>query len=781
MLSKGLETVLTTAFSEVKRRRHEYLTLEHLLFAMTGEPASSDILDACGADVDKLRVQLEGFFKEHMEPLPGDLDPEVVQTLSVRRVLQRAVWQKQASGKEIVEVGDVLAAMFEEEDSFAVYFLTSHGMSRLDVLEYISHGIPGDVPEERDERPDVGQRPAPKQDTQRKNPLEEFTNNLTAQARNGKIDPLIGRAAELERTIQVLARRRKNNPIFVGDPGVGKTAMAEGLALCIAEGRVPQQFLSAEVFALDMGALVAGTKYRGDFEARLKGVLVELKRVEGAILFVDEIHTIVGAGAVSGGSLDASNILKPFLASGEVRCIGSTTFEEYRNHFEKDRALSRRFQKIDINEPTVDQTIEILKGLKPRYEEYHGVTYTPAAIKSAADLSSRYINDRFLPDKAIDVIDEVGALFKLSASGNRPRKDNRITAADVERVIARMARIPGKRLSVSDKDRLSTLEDDIKKAVYGQDDAVGVLVKAIRRSRAGMKQAGRPLGSFLLTGPTGVGKTELARQLAAVLGIQFLRYDMSEYMEKHAVSRLIGAPPGYVGFDQGGLLTEAVRKNPHCVVLFDEIEKAHPDVFNILLQVMDYATLTDNTGRKADFRQVILLMTSNAGAQELAKGAMGFTRNEASDRKSGSMKAIERLFSPEFRNRLDAIVPFKALDRTIMLQVVDKFMAELEAQLKDRRVSVRLTATARERLAVLGYDPAYGARPMSRVIQVEIKDAIAPELLFGSLQKGGEVLVDVAEGVDIEKRPLSSDTTCGACSGDFVFTYTAAEKTPAKA
>jgi ATP-dependent Clp protease ATP-binding subunit ClpA len=670
----------------------------------------------------------------------------------------------------LVEVGDVIAAMFEEEDSFAVHFLSSHGVSRLDVLEYISHGLrdPADTGDEEN-----AERPGHKTDAaQRKNPLEEFTRDLTAKARAGEIDPIIGRAAELERTIQVLARRRKNNPILVGDPGVGKTALAEGLALLIAQGKVPSQFTDARVFALDMGALLAGTKYRGDFEARLKGVLAELMRVPNAILFVDEIHTIVGAGSVSGGSMDASNILKPFLAAGEVRCIGSTTFEEYRNNFEKDRALSRRFQRIDLAEPSVDETVDILKGLKPYYEEFHGVVYTPLALRSAAELSARYITERFLPDKAIDVLDEAGAQFKLSS---RPRKNARIGAQDVERVVARMARIPARRLTGTDKDRLRDLEVEIKKSVFGQDEAVGILCKAIRRSRAGMKQPGRPQGAFLLTGPTGVGKTELSKQLANVMGVQFLRYDMSEYMEKHAVSRLIGAPPGYVGFDQGGLLTEAVRKNPHCVVLFDEIEKAHPDVFNILLQVMDYATLTDNTGRKSDFRHAVLLMTSNAGAQELAKGGLGFTRNATGDRKSGSLKAIERLFSPEFRNRLDAIIPFNSLNRDIMLRVVDKHVSELADQLKERRVNIRLTEAARNRLAVLGYDVAYGARPMARVVQVEIKDAIAPELLFGSLQKGGEVLVDLTPGTDVEAPAKASSSSCGTCSGEFVFRYSAIE------
>jgi ATP-dependent Clp protease ATP-binding subunit ClpA len=764
MLSKELESALTSAVNEVKRRNHEFLTLEHLLYAISIEEQGEEILEACGAEMERLRDQLGRFFVENMEPLPEGTESEVIQTLGVRRVLQRAVWQKKASGKSTVEVGDVLAAMFDEEDSYAVYFLRTHDVSRLDILEFISHGM-----SMREDWNDLGDEPARKGDSlddrsgEKKSPLEEFTVNLTDRAAQGLIDPLIGRAAELERTVQVLARRRKNNPIFVGDPGVGKTAMAEGLALMIVEGNVPKEFVNAEVYGLDMGALLAGTKYRGDFEARLKGVLAELKKNRDAILFVDEIHTIVGAGSVSGGSMDASNILKPLLQSGEIRCIGSTTFEEYKNHFEKDRALSRRFQKIEIAEPTVEETIAILKGLQPHYEEFHGVNYTHFALKAAAELSERHITDRFLPDKAIDVMDEAGALYKLSG---RPRKGDRIKVADVEKVVARMARIPARRLTMSDRERLKSLEGDLKSVVFGQDDAVAALAKSIKRSRAGMRQAGRPVGSFLLTGPTGVGKTELARQLAQVLGIGFLRFDMSEYMEKHAVARLIGAPPGYVGFDQGGLLTEGVRKKPHCVVLFDEIEKAHPDVFNILLQVMDYATLTDNNGRKADFRHVILLMTSNAGAREMAKGAIGFKRDEDADRKGDALKALEKLFSPEFRNRLDSIVTFRALEQPVMEQIVDKFIKELNDQLQDRRVVVALTEKARARLAVLGYDTAMGARPMGRVIQTEIKDVIADELLFGELTKGGVVTVDVAK-----KSGRSGKKKGGDEEREFSFSY----------
>ncbi|ACS79892.1 ATP-dependent Clp protease ATP-binding subunit ClpA [Maridesulfovibrio salexigens] len=766
MLSKALEQALTSAVNEVRLRNHEFLTLEHLLYAIIQEEMGADILAGCGAELSKLRSQLERFFDENLEPLPTGVDTEVIQTLGVRRVLQRAIWQKKAAGKDVVEVGDVVAAMFEEEDSYAVYFLKTHDISRLDILEYISHSMTeNDWSEGLDISPNPQQggsgaspegKPSGGKDD-KKSPLEEFTTNLTQRARDGKIDPLIGRDSEVERTLQVLSRRRKNNPIFVGDPGVGKTAMAEGLALAIAKDNVPLSFSDTDVYALDMGALLAGTKYRGDFESRLKGVLAQLKHKEGAILFVDEIHTIVGAGAVSGGSMDASNILKPFLASGEIRCIGATTYEEYKNHFEKDRALSRRFQKIDISEPSVEETIEILKGLKPYYEEHHNVLYAPSAIKAAAELSGRHINERFLPDKAIDVIDEAGAYYNLS---QRKRKDNRIVVSDVEKVISKMARIPTRRITMSDRSRLQELDINLKSVVFGQDEAVDLITKAILRSRAGMKQVGRPTGSFLLTGPTGVGKTELARQLASTMGVHFMRFDMSEYMEKHAVARLIGAPPGYVGFDQGGLLTEGVRKNPHCVILFDEIEKAHPDVFNILLQVMDYATLTDNNGRKADFRHVVLLMTSNAGAREMAKGGIGFGASvKGGEDKGRGLKAVEKIFSPEFRNRLDGIVPFNSLQIDVMELIVEKFIKELNGQLLDNRVSIELDKKSRRWLAEKGHDPAYGARPMARLIQTSIKDEIADEILFGKLVKGGTVAVSTKGKGEDEKLSFKFKTS----------------------
>jgi ATP-dependent Clp protease ATP-binding subunit ClpA len=751
MLSKKVQGVLSVAVNEVKRRKHEFLTLEHLLYAISFEESGVDILASCGADVQRLREQLERFFSENLEALPESQPSEMIQTLSVRRVLERAIFQKSSAGKEQVEVGDVLAAIFEEQDSYAAYFLKVHGLSRLDVLEYISHELSAEEDgwrsgdKERPSGPDMpgpADEPAHAPGPGKKTALSEFTVNLVDRARKGLIDPLIGRANELDRTVQVLSRRRKNNPIYVGDPGVGKTAMAEGLARRIVEHNVPDSFLEAEIYALDMGALLAGTKYRGDFEKRLKEVLAGLKGRENAILFVDEIHTIVGAGAVSGGSMDASNILKPFLASGEVRCIGSTTFEEFKNHFEKDRALSRRFEKIEVLEPSVDEAVEILKGLKPYYEEHHGVSYAPSALKAAVELSHKHLNDRFLPDKAIDVIDEAGACYRLSP---RRRKADRITVKDVEEVIAKMARIPAGKITISDKSMLQDLEGRLQKKVFGQDAAVRQLAQAIKRSRAGMREAGKPTGSFLLTGPTGVGKTELAKQLAQVMGINFLRFDMSEYMEKHAVARLIGAPPGYVGFDQGGLLTDAIRKSPHCVLLLDEIEKAHEDIFNVLLQVMDYATLTDNNGRKADFRHVILLMTSNAGAREMAKSGIGFQKDEGRSRTDNAVKAVERMFSPEFRNRLDAIVSFDSLDASIMGRIVDKFIAELNEQMKDRRVSIRLSKSSRSKLAELGFDPSNGARPLSRVIQNEVKDPLADEILFGRLAKGGEVVVELAK------------------------------------
>jgi len=735
MLSKKLERVLTNAVKEVKRRHHEYLTLEHLLYAMLLEEMGRDILVHCGVNVVRLKHQLERFFTDHMETLPLDTETEVVQTLGVQRVLQRAIMQMQSSGKQQVEVGDVLASMFDEEDSYAVYYLKSHGVTRLDVLEYISHG--GGRETQPVEGAGAGEESQGKTGG---SALEQYTVDLVDKARKGEIDPLIGRDQELTRTIHVLLRRRKNNPIFVGDPGVGKTALAEGLALRIVKGDVPESFRDTQIYALDMGALLAGTKYRGDFEARLKGVLSELEQKPGAILFVDEIHTIVGAGATSGGTLDASNILKPVLGSGKLRCVGSTTYEEYKNHFEKDRALSRRFQKIDVGEPTVEEAVEIIKGLRTYYEAHHGVRYTPASLRAAVELSARHINDRFLPDKAIDVIDEAGAVRKLAGTTTK----GAIGVAEMEKVVASMAKIPAARVTSSDKVRLENLDGELKGLVFGQDDAVNAIAKSILRSRAGLANIGKPTGSFLLAGPTGVGKTELAKQLAVVLGIHFLRFDMSEYMEKHAVARLIGSPPGYVGFEQGGLLTDAIRKYPYSVLLLDEIEKAHPDMFNILLQVMDYATLTDNNGRKADFGHVILLMTTNAGAREMAAKNIGFAAAKPEDMAHKGKKVIDRLFSPEFRNRLDGIVSFKSLTPEVMDRIVLKYLQELNAQLAEKRVVVRLTPAAVAKLAEKGFDADYGARPLARVIQVEIKDTLAQEMLFGKLQKGGEAEVDAA-------------------------------------
>ena len=749
MLSKRLEKVLSSAVREVKRRHHEYLTLEHLLYSLMLEEVGREVLVNCGVNVIRLKHQLERFFIDHMEILPEDAVGEVVQTLGVQRVLQRAILQMQAAGKDKVDVGDVLAALFEEDDSYAVYFLKSHGVTRLDVLEYISHGMREENEEWRNQENLLSGRQdqscnscdTKSQDSM----LAQFTVNLVEKARCGDIDPLIGRSHELERTIQVLSRRRKNNPLFVGDPGVGKTALAEGLALRIVDGEVPENFSDSSIYALDMGSLLAGTKYRGDFEARMKGVINELCNVPGAILFMDEIHTIVGAGATSGGTLDASNILKPVLASGQIRCIGSTTYEEYKNHFEKDRALSRRFQKIDVNEPSEDESVDILKGLKPYYEKHHKVHYTHGALKSAVTLSARHLTDRFLPDKAIDVIDEAGARFRLQ-SGIGRRKNNNIGPVDVERVVAHMARIPIERISAGDKQRIMELDDQLKAVVFGQDTAIEALAQSIKRSRAGLADIGKPTGSFLFVGPTGVGKTELARQLAVMLGVQFTRFDMSEYMEKHAVARLIGAPPGYVGFDQGGLLTDSVRKQPYSVVLMDEIEKAHPDLFGILLQVMDYGTLTDNAGRKADFSNVILLMTSNAGNWEMSGKSIGFGACATEDQSDKCMAAVEKMFTPEFRNRLDGIVQFRSLTPEIMSMIVDKFILELNTRLAEKRVEVKLTNSAREWLAEKGYDNVYGARPLKRLIQTEIKDIIADEILVGELKSGGKAVVDGPKG-----------------------------------
>jgi ATP-dependent Clp protease ATP-binding subunit ClpA len=736
MLSKELERIIGSAVREVKMRQHEFLTLEHLLYSYTLDSFGQSLLQGCGIDIDRLRRQLVQFFTDHLDVNPRP-EHEIVQTVSVQRAMQRAILHIQSSGKAQVQAGDFLAAMLEEEDAFAVYYLKAQGLTRLAVLEYISHQLP-----DAGGAGEVETREGSKQSA-----LEKYTVDLVVRAREGKIDPLVGRDEELKRTLQVLARRKKNNPIFVGDPGVGKTAVAEGLALKIARGEVPEQFAETRIFALDMGSLLAGTKYRGDFEGRLKGVISELKAMDGAILCIDEIHTIVGAGSTSGGSMDASNILKPVLASGELRCIGSTTYEEYKNHFEKDRALSRRFQKIDIVEPTVAESEKILMGLKPYYEEFHGVKYQPSAISAAVELSARHINDRYLPDKAIDVIDEAGAIFVLSGEKNRRKS---VTRRDIEEVVARMARIPSSRVSSSDRERLASLEYELGSKVFGQKEAVAMLAQAIKRSRAGLGNVERPLGSFLLTGPTGVGKTELAKQLANCLGVAFVRFDMSEYMEKHAVARLIGAPPGYVGFEQGGLLTDAIRKTPHCVLLLDEIEKAHMDMFSILLQVMDHATLTDNNGRKSDFRNVILLMTSNAGAREMSGNAIGFKAGVEEDRGLRGVAAIEKLFSPEFRNRLDAVIPFHSLTQEIMEKIVDKFMAELGAQLAAKNVALELAPEVRVWLAKKGFDPAFGARPLGRLIQKEVKDRLADRILFGDLAAGGSVRIALKDDQELD-------------------------------
>jgi ATP-dependent Clp protease ATP-binding subunit ClpA len=736
MINKELSATLGFAVKEAKRRRHEYVSIEHILFAILNDTTGIEIVENCGGDVDNLLDSLENFFEEKIERIPEGDDYVLQQTIGFQRVIQRAVNHARSAEKQEVAVADVLASIFLEKDSHAEYFLRHEGVTRLDVLNYISHSIAKD-PFTDDSGGMI--RPGKERDRRQKsNPLELFTLNLIELAAEGKLDPLIGRGAELERTMQVLCRRRKNNPVFVGDPGVGKTAMAEGLAQKIQKGEVPDLLEDMEIFSLDLGGLLAGTKFRGDFEQRLKGVIAELQKKPKAILFIDEIHTIVGAGATSSGSMDASNILKPVLASGEIRCIGSSTFEEFKNHFEKDRALSRRFEKIEIMEPPVSESIKILKGLRSRYEEHHGIAYTDAALKAAAELSTKYLRDRFLPDKAIDVIDEAGAFIRLSGSTRRKR----INPADIEKIIAKMARVPTQSVSTSDRSKLENLEDGLKNVVFGQDDAISALVTSIKRSRAGLGSPERPVGCFLFTGPTGVGKTEVSLQVARILGVEFMRFDMSEYMEKHAVARLIGAPPGYIGFDQGGLLTDGIRKHPHSVLLMDEIEKAHPDLFNILLQVMDHATLTDNNGRKADFRNVILMMTSNAGSREMSAANIGFGQTHK-DAQSKGKKAIETLFSPEFRNRLDEIITFNALNLEIMELIVEKFIAELNQQLSIKKVALTISPAVRTWLAKKGHDPTYGARPLARVIQNEIKDQLSDEILFGELQNGGLVSLDM--------------------------------------
>ena len=738
MFSQEVQITFSLAVREAQRRHHEFLTSEHVLYAMLFEEQGQEVISSCGGDLELLRQTLEAFFSEKMESLPGEEEFVPEQTIGLQRVLQRTVLHMQSSGKKEVSVGDLLAAILDEKKSYASYFLLDQGVTRVDVLNYISHGVskvpshpePSSQPDQ--ENQDEAPSPRETKKGSAKDPLELFTVNLLQRARENRIDPLIGRQLELDRTVQVLCRRRKNNPIFVGEPGVGKTALAEGLALMIAEERVPQLLRNFEVYTLDMGALLAGTKFRGDFEERLKAVIQELQQKNEVILFIDEIHTIVGAGATSGGSLDASNILKPVLASGEIRCIGSTTYEEYKNLFDKDRALSRRFQKIDVPEPTVEETVAILQGLRSHYEKYHGVKYRDEAIEAAAELAARHINFRHLPDKAIDVIDEAGAFARLQ---KRPRRT--ITVDAVEKVVAVMARIPTRTVSRSEGDRLRTLARDIKSQVFGQDEPVNLLCRAILRSRAGLSHPEKPVGSFLFTGPTGVGKTEVAKQLALQMGVEFLRFDMSEYMEKHSVARLIGAPPGYVGFDQGGLLTDAVVKNPYAVLLLDEIEKAHPDLFNILLQVMDHGTLTDNSGKQVDFRNVVLIMTSNVGAREMSAQPIGF----GGVRPSTPKAALEKTFTPEFRNRLDAMISFRALDLAIMERVVDKLLAELQSALQDRQVRLRLTPAARRLLAERGYDPVFGARPLARLLQQEIGDKLAEEVLFGCLRQGGRVQI----------------------------------------
>ncbi|MBW2367834.1 MAG: ATP-dependent Clp protease ATP-binding subunit ClpA [Deltaproteobacteria bacterium] len=737
MISKEVSATLGFAVREAKRRRHEYVSVEHVLFAILHDSDGIDIVVNCGGDPQEIKKSLEKFFDGKIEVIPETNEYVLQQTIGFQRVIQRAVNHVRSAEKAKVAVSDILASIFMEKDSHAAYFLSEAGITRLDVLTFISHDVPGEPgPEESGAtgKPGKGE-PKTKSD-----PLDMFTTELVARAGAGKLDPLIGRQPELDRTMQVLCRRRKNNPVFIGDPGVGKTAMAEGLAIKIHEENVPDLLRNVRIYSLDLGALLAGTKFRGDFEQRLKGVIASLKKKKDVILFIDEIHTIVGAGATSSGSMDASNILKPALATGDIRCIGSTTHEEFKNHFEKDRAFSRRFEKIDITEPSLKESVQILKGLRSAYEQHHGIVYTDAALKAAVELSAKHLNDRYLPDKAIDVIDEAGAYVRLRG-GDRRKK---IHPLDIEKIVAKMARIPARSVSTSDRSKLQTLSQRLQSVVFGQDAAIKGMATAIKRSRAGLATPGKPIGSFLFTGPTGVGKTEVALQLAQSLGVEFMRYDMSEYMEKHAVARLIGAPPGYIGFEQGGLLTDGIRKHPYSVLLLDEIEKAHPDMYNILLQVMDHATLTDNNGKKADFRNVIIIMTSNAGTREMSTKSIGF-QEAPDDISAKGKKAVEKFFNPEFRNRLDAIISFNALSVDTMKLIVDKFIGELNTQLAERKVTLTITDDVRTWLAGEGHDPIYGARPLARLIQSKIKDEISDQILFGRLIKGGAVLVGLAD------------------------------------
>jgi ATP-dependent Clp protease ATP-binding subunit ClpA len=751
VLSSELEFCLNEAFQAAREARHEYMTVEHLLLAILDTPKVRDILRACGADLPKLRKDLEQFVEQTTPKLAQDDDREVQPTLGFQRVLQRAVFHVQSSGKKEVTVANVLVAIFSEKQSHAAYLLGMQDVARLDVVNYISHGL-SKVKEEGPEKDEPGAAEGVEREAESVGgALEKYATNLNKLAQEGRIDPLIGRRIEIERTIEILCRRRKNNPLYVGEAGVGKTAIAEGLARLIVEGAVPDVLADCTVYALDMGSLIAGTKYRGDFEKRLKGVLAELKKQPGAVLFIDEIHTVIGAGAASGGVMDASNLIKPVLANGDLRCIGSTTYQEYRGIFEKDHALARRFQKIDIAEPSEQETYEILKGLKSRFEEHHGVRYDDDALRAAVELASRYINDRHLPDKAIDVVDEAGANLRLKPVGTRPAS---VTVTQVESVVARMARIPPKQVSTSDREVLKNLERNLKLVIFGQHQAIETLGAAIKMARSGLGDQRKPVGSFLFAGPTGVGKTEVTRQLALALGVELIRFDMSEYMERHTVSRLIGAPPGYVGFDQGGLLTEAITKHPHAVLLLDEIEKAHPDVFNLLLQVMDHGTLTDNNGRKADFRHVIIIMTTNAGAADMARASMGFTQSDPS---SDGSEAIRRMFSPEFRNRLDAIVQFASLSAATIERVVDKLIVEVEAQLEAKGVQLTIEDDARAWIAQKGYDPKMGARPMARLLQDYVKRPLAEELLFGKLAGGGHVRVTLnrdGTGLYLDTRSL---------------------------